>query len=87
MGLHEARVAGGVVRRRDADAAAGFLEDDGEDEARVCVRLRGNGQGGVVDGGDLFGGVGEDVPDCAGAGDEGEVGGEPVMREEYVSLV
>lgn len=42
MRLHEAGVAGRVVGCRDTYAATGLLEDDGEDEARVCVGFAGN---------------------------------------------
>lgn len=39
MVLHEARVLHGAEGRIDANAAAGFLHNDGEDEAVVDERL------------------------------------------------
>lgn len=50
VALHQARVAHAVVGRPHARAAAGFLDDDGEDHAVVDARF----------GGDLLDGV----PDC-----------------------
>lgn len=52
MGLHEAGVADRVGGEGcwDADAAVGFLEDDGEDEAWVCGCGGGDGEDGGVQG-------------------------------------
>ena len=60
--LHQARVGDAAEGGGDADAAAGFLEDDGEDEALVDVGASGDGLDGIVDRGNLGGGVvGESV--------------------------
>ena len=51
--LHQAGVADAEVGRGDADAAAGLLENGGEDEAVVHFGLLGDLLDGVVDGSDL----------------------------------
>ena len=55
--LHQARVGDTAERGGDADAAAGFLEDNGEDEALVDVGASGDGLDGIVDRGNLSWGV------------------------------
>lgn len=55
--LHKARVGDTAEGGGDADAAAGFLEDYGEDEALVDVGASGDGLDSIVDRGDLGGGV------------------------------
>lgn len=69
MRLHESRVAERVEGCGDADAAVGFLEDNGEDETGVCVCGVGDCEGGGVDGVDFWEGVRGDVPDFAGVED------------------
>ena len=55
--LHQARVGHTAEGGGDTDAAAGFLEDDGEDEALVDVGASGDGLDGIIDRGNLSGGV------------------------------
>lgn len=76
--LHEPRIADGVVGSRHADAARRFLQDDGEDEARVEVRFNRDEEGGIVDCLRFEGRVEGDVVDGARVFDQGEVFGEPV---------
>ena len=73
VGLHDARVPDAVVRRADADVAAGFLHDDAQDDARVDA---GFGRD------PLDGGL--DVRDFAGAVIEGHEGG--ILRPERVEV-
>lgn len=59
MRLHESWISDPVVGCRGADTAIAFLEDDGEDEARIDAGGRGNGLNGGGDIGDFaVGGVG-----------------------------
>lgn len=71
MRLHEARVADCIGGKcgGDADAAVGFLEEDGEDEARVCGCGGGDGEDGGVEGEGFGEGVGGDVVGGAGVED------------------
>ena len=55
--LHQAWIGDTAEGGGDADAATGFLEDDGEDEALVDVGAGGDGLDGIVDRGNLGGGV------------------------------
>lgn len=57
MVLHQARIGDTAEGGGDANAAAGFLEDDGEDEALVDVGASGNGLNTIVNGSDLSRGV------------------------------
>ena len=55
--LHQARVGDATEGGGNADAAAGFLEDDGEDEALVNKGAGGDRLDGIVDGSYLGGRV------------------------------
>lgn len=77
MGLHEARVEDGVLGCDDADAACGFLHDDGEDEARVDAARGGDLLDAGFHLGDFGAGVVGDAPLRAGVFHLGLVVGEP----------
>lgn len=64
--LHQAWVAHAVVGGRGADAAAGLLHQDGEDEAVVDAGLLGDGLDAVVDGADFGAAVVGDAELAAG---------------------
>lgn len=78
MVLHKARVSDPEVGGRGADTAAGFLHDDGEDEAVVDEGLLADLLDRVPDGADFGAGVVGHV-ELGGAGGEHEgfVGVEP----------
>lgn len=57
VALHEAAVLDAVVAAGRADVARGFLDDDGEDDARVDFGFLRDGDDGVVDGRRFGGGV------------------------------
>lgn len=69
MVLHDPRVLDSVIGGRGTDAAAGFLHDDGEDEAVVDEGFVGDFLDGGVDVCGLVFGVGLLVVDAAGAGE------------------
>ena len=73
MGLHEAGVAdavgGGGKGGGDADAAVGFLEEEGEDEGGVGGCGGCDGDDGGVEGEGFGEGVGGDVVGGAGVED------------------
>ena len=86
MVLHEARVGDAAEGGGDADAAAGFLEDDGEDEAVINEGARGDGFDGVVDGGDFGWGVVGKAELVAGLLEDELAGIEPVFRLRYARV-
>lgn len=81
MVLHEPRVADAVVGGWHADTARRFLQDDGEDEARVEVRFDRDEEGGVVDCLYFEGRVDGNVVDGARVFDKGEVVLEPIEEK------
>ncbi|KAL8639720.1 MAG: hypothetical protein Q9228_003277 [Teloschistes exilis] len=79
--LHEPRVADAVVGGWHADAARRFLQDDGEDEARVEVCFDRDKEGGVVDRLDFEGRVEGNVVDGARVFDQGKIVLEPIEEK------
>ena len=57
VGLHDAWVADAIVRRADADVAAGLLHDDAQDDARVDAGFGRDRLDGGLDVGDFAGAV------------------------------
>ncbi len=87
VALHQARVAHSVVGSRRSHAPARFLDDDGEDEAVVDLRLERDLLDGVVDGADFGAGiVGAPVLIAARAEHDLLVVVEPISRKKIESF-